>query len=216
LNIGPELSKIEDPALRTADATEQTAEAIRQLVAKGEVVSDLNDGQRADLVSRAASLKGDIVGLAMSNAGDAQSQLQAKVAELAEVQKDLTALDVFRGFKNADQQAIASASADPNMSAADLLEKIALGEFSKTNQQGQLALPPAVAMDAVAPRAPGVQQAAAQGMQAATETSQIGTAFREVGSEIVAAINAGTEVSKSMLGVLNKIAEKKSTELAFQ
>jgi hypothetical protein len=216
LNIGPELSKIEDPALRTADATEQTAEAIRQLVAKGEVVSDLNDGQRADLVKRASSLKSDIVGLAMSNAGDAQSQLQAKVAELADVQKDLTALDVFRGFKNADQQAIASAAADPNMSAADLLEKIALGEFSKTNQQGQMAVPPAVAMDVVAPRAVAGQMAAAQGVQAATETSQIGIAFSQVGSDIVAAINAGTEVSKQMLGAITKIAEKKSTELAFQ
>jgi hypothetical protein len=58
--------------------------------------------------------------------------------------------------------------------------------------------------------------AAAQGMQAATETSQIGIAFQQVGSEIVAAINAGTEVSKQMLGAINKIAEKNSTELAFQ
>ena len=76
--------------------------------------------------------------------------------------------------------------------------------------------PPAVAMDAVAPMAAAGQMAAAQGMQAATETSQIGTAFREVGSEIVAAINAGTEVSKQMLSAINKIAGKKSTELAFQ
>jgi TP901 family phage tail tape measure protein len=216
LEIGPELSKIEDPALRTADATEQTAEAIRQLVAKGEVVSDLNDGQRADLVKRASSLKSDIVGLAMSNAGDAQSQLQAKVAELADVQKDLTALDVFRGFKNADQQAIASAAADSNMSAADLLEKIALGEFSKKNQQGQMVSPPAVALDVVAPRAPDVQGNANQGMQTAINASQTGVDFRQVGSEIVAAINAGTEVSKSMLGVLNRIAEKSAPEFAFQ
>jgi low affinity Fe/Cu permease len=216
LDIGPELSKIEDPALRTADATEQTAEAIRQLVAKGEIVSDLNDGQRADLVNRAASLKSDIVGLAMSNADEAQSQLQSKVAELNEVQNDLNALDAYRGFKSADPNAIASAAADPNMSAGDLLEKIALGEFSKKKQQGQLASPPAVAMEVVAPRAAAGQQAAAQGMQAATETSQIGVVFKQVGSEIVAAVNAGTEVSKSMLGVLNKIAEKKAPELAFQ
>jgi len=75
---------------------------------------------------------------------------------------------------------------------------------------------PAVAMDVVAPRAAAGQMAAAQGVQAATETSQIGIAFQQVGSEIVAAINAGTEVSKQMLGAINKIAEKKSTELAFQ
>jgi hypothetical protein len=71
-------------------------------------------------------------------------------------------------------------------------------------------------MDVVAPRAAAGQMAAAQGMQAATETSQIGIAFQQVGSEIVAAVNAGTEVSKSMLGVLNKIAEQKSPEFAFQ
>jgi hypothetical protein len=75
---------------------------------------------------------------------------------------------------------------------------------------------PAVAMDTVADRAPGVQMAAAAGTQAAVETSQIGITFTQVGSEIVAAVNAGTEVSKAMLAAINKIAEKKSTELAFQ
>jgi TP901 family phage tail tape measure protein len=75
---------------------------------------------------------------------------------------------------------------------------------------------PSVAIEAIAPRAPGVQMAAAAGTQAAVETSQIGIAFTQVGSEIVAAVNAGTEVSKAMLAAINKIAEKKSTELAFQ
>jgi hypothetical protein len=31
----------------------------------------------------------------------------------------------------------------------------------------------------------------------------------------VAAVNAGTEVSKSMLGVLNRIADKSAPELSF-
>ena len=75
---------------------------------------------------------------------------------------------------------------------------------------------PAVAMDAIAPRAPSVQGAAAQGVQAAMNASQTGIDFRQIGSEIVAAVNAGTEVSRSMLGVLTKIADKKTTELAFQ
>jgi hypothetical protein len=216
LDVGPEIGRLEDPAKRTADATEQTAEAVRQLIAKGERVNDLNDGQRTGLANRAASLKNEIVGLTMNAADEAQSQLQAKMAELNNVQNDLNALDAFRGFQNADPKAIASAAADPNMSASDLLEKIALGEFSKTNQQARLASPPAVAMDAVAPRAPDVQANAAKGVQTATETSQIGIAFQQVGSDIVAAINAGTEVSKQMLGAINQIAAKKSTELAFQ
>jgi hypothetical protein len=71
-------------------------------------------------------------------------------------------------------------------------------------------------MEAVAPRAPDVQANANQGMQTAINASQTGVDFRQVGSEIVAAINAGTEVSKSMLGVLNRIAEKSAPEFAFQ
>jgi TP901 family phage tail tape measure protein len=74
---------------------------------------------------------------------------------------------------------------------------------------------PAVAMDALAPRAPAVQGAVNQGVQAAMTASQTGIDFRQVGSEIVAAVNAGTEVSKSMLSVLNRIADKSSPELSF-
>jgi hypothetical protein len=48
------------------------------------------------------------------------------------------------------------------------------------------------------------------------EVSQTGIVFQQVGSEIVAAINAGTEISKSMLAALTKIADKKAPELAFQ
>jgi TP901 family phage tail tape measure protein len=216
LNIGPELSRMEDPAKRTADATEQTAEAVRQLVAKGGVVSDLHDNQRSELVNRAASLKKDIVGLAMNSGDEAEAQLQAKVAELKDVQNDLTALDAFRGFKSADPQAIAAASADSNMSAADLLEKIALGEFSNSRMTPQLAAPPAVAMETVAPRAPDIQANVTQGTATAVEASKTGVDFRQIGSEIVAAVNAGTEVSKLMLNVLTRIADKKTPGLAFQ
>jgi TP901 family phage tail tape measure protein len=74
---------------------------------------------------------------------------------------------------------------------------------------------PAVAMEALAPRAAAMQGAADQGMQAAMTASQTGIDFRQVSSEIVAAVNAGTEVSKSMLSVLNRIADKSSPELSF-
>ena len=71
-------------------------------------------------------------------------------------------------------------------------------------------------METVAPRAPAVQANAARGVEAAMGAAQTGITFAQIGSEIVAAVNAGTEVSKQMLGALNKIAEKKPSELAFQ
>lgn len=169
LAIGPELMKLEDPAQRTADATERTAEAVGAIAGR-------QGGEAAGVAPMAAA------------AGMAPGEFQAGL------------------------DAVAMAGADPNITAEQLLAM----------QGGGAAMPqpiggaPAVAMDVVAPRAVAGQQAAAQGMQAATETSQIGIAFQQVGSEIVAAVNAGTEVSKSMLGVLNKIAEKKSPEFAFQ
>jgi hypothetical protein len=75
---------------------------------------------------------------------------------------------------------------------------------------------PAIAMETVAPRAPAVQANAARGMETAIGAAQTGITFEQIGSEIVAAVNAGTEVSKQMLSALNKIADKKPTELAFQ
>jgi hypothetical protein len=171
LDIGPEINRLEDPAQRTADATERTAEAV-----------------------------GAIAG--------GQQAAAAGVAPMA------AAAGVAPGEFQAGLDAVAMAGADPNITAEQLL--------AMHGGSGAAAMPqpiggaPAIAMDVVAPRAVAGQMAAAQGMQAATETSQIGIAFQQVGSEIVAAVNAGTEVSKSMLGVLNKIAEKKSPEFAFQ
>jgi len=169
LDIGPEIGQLEDPAQRTADATERTADAVGAIA-----------GQRA----------GEAAGVApmAAAAGMAPGEFQAGL------------------------DAVAMAAADPNITAEQLL---AMQGGGNAGMPQPIGVAPAIAMDAVAPRAPGVQQAAAQGMQAATETSQIGIAFRQVGSEIVAAVNAGTEVSKSMLGVLNKIADKKSPELSF-
>jgi TP901 family phage tail tape measure protein len=170
LDIGPELMKLEDPAQRTADATERTAEAVGAI---------------------AGRQPGEVAGVAPMVAAN----------EMAPVD-----------FQ-AQLDAVAAAAADPNVTAEQLLAMQGGGAGAMPQPIGGA---PAVAMDAVAPRAPGVQQAAAQGMQAATETSQIGITFRQVGNEIVAAVNAGTEVSKSMLGVLNKIADKKAPEFAFQ
>jgi hypothetical protein len=75
--------------------------------------------------------------------------------------------------------------------------------------------PPTVALDAVAPLAAGGQQAAERGMQTGMEASQIGVTLRQVGSEVVAAITAGTEVSKQMLAALTRIADKKPVEAVF-
>jgi TP901 family phage tail tape measure protein len=174
LDIGPELASLDDDAKRTADATEATAEATRQLAARGQGVSDLFDGQRGQLVARAEELQG-VMGL--NGLGDTEAERQRKAAELEQVQSDLAALDAFRAVRNTAG--------------------------------------PAVAMDVLAPRAMAVQGAADQGMQAAMTASQTGIDFRQVGSEIVAAVNAGTEVSKSMLGVLNRIADKSAPELSF-
>jgi hypothetical protein len=117
------------------------------------------------------------------------------------------------GEFQAQLDAIVLMAADPNSTAGDLL---ALGgNAAMAGAATEQAAQPAVAMDAVAPRAPGVQRAAAQGIQAATETSQIGIAFRQIGSEIVAAISEGTGVSKSILSVLTKISEKRPTEAVF-
>jgi TP901 family phage tail tape measure protein len=175
LDIGPELASLDDESKRTADATEATAEAARQLVERGKIVSDLNDGQRGDLVKRAEEIQG---GMGLNALGDSEAEIQRKAAELQQVQSDLAALDAFRAARNTAG--------------------------------------PAVAMEALAPRAQAVQGAADKGMQTAMTASQTGIDFRQVGSEIVAAINAGTEVSKQMLGAINQIAAKKSTELAFQ
>jgi TP901 family phage tail tape measure protein len=175
LDIGPELASLDDEAKRTADATEATAEAARQLVERGKIVSDLNDGQRGDLVKRAEDLQG---GLGLNALGDTDEERQRKAAELQQVQSDLAALDAFRATRNTAG--------------------------------------PAVAMETLSPRAAAVQGTADRGVQAAMTASQTGIDFRQVGSEIVAAVNAGTEVSKSMLGVLTRIAEQKAPELAFQ
>jgi TP901 family phage tail tape measure protein len=174
LDIGPELASLDDEAKRTADATEATAEATRQLAARGQGVNDLFDGQRGQLVARAEELQG---GMGLSGLGDTEAERQRKAAELEQVQTDLAALDAFRAVRNTAG--------------------------------------PAVAMEALAPRATAVQGAADKGMQAAMTASQTGIDFRQVGSEIVAAINAGTEVSKQMLTAINQIAAKKSPELSF-
>jgi TP901 family phage tail tape measure protein len=175
LDIGPELASLDDEAKRTADATEATAEAARQLVERGKIVSDLNDGQRGQLVARAEEIQG---GMGLNALGDSEAEIQRKAAELQQVQSDLAALDAFRAARNTAG--------------------------------------PAVAMEALAPRAQAVQGAADKGMQTAMTASQTGIDFRQVKSEIVAAINAGTEVSKQMLGAISQIAAKKSLELAFQ
>jgi hypothetical protein len=116
------------------------------------------------------------------------------------------------GEFQAGLDAVARAAADPNVSAEQLLAMSAAGELVPAAAPAG----PAVALEAVAPRAPMIQQGAVEGMQSARETAQTGVTFQQVGSEIVAAINAGTEVSKSMLGVLNRIAEKSAPEFAFQ
>jgi hypothetical protein len=169
LNIGPEISRLEDPAQRTADATERTAEAVGA-IAVGQ------QGAAAGVAPMAAA------------AGMAPGEFQAGL------------------------DAVAIASADPNMTAEQLL---AMHGGANAAMPQPIGVAPAIAMDAVAARAPGVQQAAAQGMQSAMTASQTGIDFRQVGSEIVAAVNAGTEVSKSMLSVLNRIADKSSPELSF-
>jgi hypothetical protein len=167
----------------------------------GPEINRLEDpaNRTADATERTAEAVGAIAG---KGGGEA-----AGVAPMA------AAAGMAPGEFQAQLDAIALMAADPNSNAGDLL---ALGgNAAMAGQAAQAAAPPAIAMDAVAPRAPGVQQAAAQGMQAAVETSQIGIAFQKVGSEIVAAITAGTEVSKQMLSALTKIADKKPTEAVF-
>jgi TP901 family phage tail tape measure protein len=233
LAIGPELGKLEDPAQRTADATERTAEAVNRLADRGKTVSGDVKGDRSKLQGRADALMQDISSLgfkAMGGNKKAAAEQQKKMEELSAVQSDIAAFDAYKGRQvgvadaprapvmapgdfQAGLDAVAAAAADPNVTAEQLLAMHGGGAPAMPQPIGG---PPAVAMDVVAPRAAAGQQAAAQGMQAATETSQIGVVFKQVGSEIVAAVNAGTEVSKSMLGVLNKIAEKKAPEFAFQ
>jgi TP901 family phage tail tape measure protein len=168
----------------------------------GPEISRLEDpAQRtADATERTADAVGAI-------AGQQGPQAAAGVAPLA------AAADMAPGEFQAGLDAVAAMAADPNVTAEQLLAMQGGGAAVMPQAIGGA---PALAMDVVAPRAAAGQIAAAQGMQAATETSQIGIAFQQVGSDIVAAINAGTDVSKSMLGVLNKIADKKTTELAFQ
>jgi TP901 family phage tail tape measure protein len=152
----------------------------------------------ADATERTAEAVGAIAGQ--------QGPQAAGIAPMA------AAAGMAPGEFQAGLDAVAMAGADPNITAEQLLAMQGGGGAAMPQPIGGA---PAIAMDVVAPRAAAGQMAAAQGMQAAAETSQIGIAFQQIGSEIVAAVNAGTEVSKSMLGVLNKIAEKKSPEFAF-
>jgi len=188
LNIGPEISRIEDPAQRTADATERTAEAVGAI---------------------AAGQQGQAAGMAND---DVEARLKAFAEGGDRIPARGTLQDVAPGEFQAGLDAVAMAGADPNVTAEQLLAMHGGGAGVMPQPIGGA---PAIAMDVVAPRAVAGQQAAAQGMQAATETSQIGIAFREVGNEIVAAISEGTSVSKSILSVLNKIADKKAPEAAF-
>jgi len=109
--------------------------------------------------------------------------------------------------------AVALAAADPNVTAEQLLAMSASGKFGPTPQ---LAAPPAIAIDTVAPRAPEVQAVAAQGTQTAMANSGTGIDFRKIGSDIVEAVREGTNVSRSILGVLTGIAAKPRTEAVFQ
>jgi TP901 family phage tail tape measure protein len=238
LDIGPEINRLEGPAQRTADATERTAEAVNVLVAKqnadaGNLAADkLRSGLEAELSDSSAALKDkakSALGATGSGTGDLdmimeQIKQHPRGDELdAEVQRFMKARDAIENYSGsavpapgdfqAGLDAVSIAGADPNVTAEQLLAMQGGGAALAPQPIGGA---PAIAMDVVAPRAAAGQMAAAQGMQAAAETSQIGIAFQQVGSEIVAAITAGTEVSKQMLGALNKIAEKKSTELAFQ
>jgi len=151
----------------------------------------------ADATERTADAVGAIAG---QRAGEA-----AGVAPMA------AAAGMAPGELQAGLDVAAMAATDPNTTAEQLLAMQGGGNAVPQ----PMGVAPAIAMDAVAARAPGVQQAAAQGMQAAMTASQTGIDFRQVGSEIVAAVNAGTEVSKSMLSVLNRIADKSSSELSF-
>jgi TP901 family phage tail tape measure protein len=147
---------------------------------------------------------------ATERTADAVGQMAGKPREAVAVPGNIGADGSINLAPQSQLDAIAMAAADPNVTAEQLLA------MQGAAVPQQIAAPPAFAMDVVAPRAAAGQMAAAQGVQAATETSQIGIAFQQVGSDIVAAINAGTEVSKQMLGAINQIAAKKSTELAFQ
>lgn len=285
LSIGPEISRLEDPAKRTAVATERTAEAVAQMAMapqpKAQAQAAPNAGDRR--VQEADKLFDEFVALsdsrhaaemslrkAASDAGlpfadayggndnvrrlkdwprgesakpeiDAfQAANQALVAfqektgiysladAMAMTQKAREARDAAQAGPGTAQSlppgefqrqldAIAAMAADPNSTAGDML---ALGGgfqgAIQTSMPSAAPTPPAIAMDAVTPRAPAVQRAATQGAVVAQEQSQIGIAFRAIGSEIVAAIVAGTAVSQQMLSALNRIADKKPAEVAFQ
>jgi TP901 family phage tail tape measure protein len=172
LDIGPEINRLEDPAQRTADATERTAEAVGAIAG----------GQQG---AAAGAMPHPFAG---DPATGTPTDFQAGLDEMARNWADssMTAEQQF-----AMQGGVAGAMPQPIGGA------------------------PAIAMDVVAPRAAAGHMAAAQGTQAAMTTSQTGVDFRQVGNDIVAAVNEGTEVSRSMLGVLNVIAAKKSPELSF-
>jgi TP901 family phage tail tape measure protein len=254
LDIGPEIGRLEDPAQRTANATERTAEAVGKIAADNGGGAAANPDARAEVATAAAN-----VARLKAAQKEFDESLFLMMGSLFDVQSKAKELGVDDASKKDFDTLKKDLQANPEGGMADELvakhEGIVAkrqklmgendifyqGDFDKKIQAAESTLasvtaaaqqpqavepgvgnmqlvpnPPAVALEAIAPRAPGLQMAAAQGVQAATETSQIGIAFKQIGSEIVAAINAGTEVSKQMLGAINKIAEKKSTELAFQ
>ena len=181
LDIGPELGRLEDPAQRTAVAAEQTAEATRKLAEKGGLISDLHDGQRGNLAKRAEELQGS---MGLGNLNDTPADRQRKVDELAQVQSDLAAMDAFR-----------AARAQPGVPA--------LGEV-----QLPAATPQALAMEAIAPRAPAMQQRIEQGTGAAKDAISISEKFSAGFDRLATAVDKMTETAIKGNEYLKTIAQK--------
>ena len=254
LDIGPEIGRLEDPAQRTANATERTAEAIGKIAGAGGGGDVPGQDAKAEMQKAAAEVERlktakqqyeDSIFPVM----DSLYQVRAKARELGvdnaktkdfkTLKQDLEnnpqggmASEVVKKYEDNLAKRRKLAARDDIFYTTDFDKKIAAAESTLASataaaQQPQAvaagvgvpqpaATVPAVAMETVAPRAPAVQANAARGVEAAMGAAQTGITFAQIGSEIVAAVNAGTEVSKQMLGALNKIAEKKPSELAFQ
>jgi TP901 family phage tail tape measure protein len=254
LDIGPEIGRLEDPAQRTAIATERTADAIGKIAGAGGGGDVPGQDAKAEMQKAAAELErlktakqqyDDSLGPVLDSLFKVREKARelgvdnARTKDFKTLKQDLEnnpqggmASEVVKKYEGALAKRLKLAATDDIYYTNDFDNKIAAAESNLASataaaQQPQAvaagigvpqpaATVPAVAMETVAPRAPAVQANAARGVEAAMGAAQTGITFAQIGSEIVAAVNAGTEVSKQMLGALNKIAEKKPSELAFQ
>lgn len=215
LGIGPELNKLEQPAIQTAANTAATVEALKGM-ARGldgrPIDLGAKPGQAQQPAAPAADMAADMAALdqAFQKAVERREKLYDELAaaesdgkdtsgiesRLANAKKDSDALFLQReAMKAATAVGTSSGAAAPNKTSAAVT---------------QPAAPSSVAAEVAAPRAPAVAQAARTGT-AVADSAGIAQALQTGFASIVTAITAHAKLTEAGNGTLSKIESKLSS-----